>query len=120
LDVGDWPDTARSANKQRKLLERIYTGELAGWRLSPAGQGELLTWFLVVAKKRVAEVVSGQHRRDYDAAAALSAACAEVLRIRGQAEAGRQLLDDLYARYPRHRAFLGELDKASGRSARSR
>ncbi len=118
LDVDDWPDTTRGTNKQHKLLERIYIGELAGWRLSPDEQETLLTWCLTVAMKRVAEIVDGQHRRRYEMAAALSAACAELLRIRGQAEAARKLLDDLYARYPRHRAFLGELDTATGRPGR--
>jgi hypothetical protein len=115
----EWPETARGASKQRKRLEHIYASGTTGWRLSPDEQETLLAWCLRVAKKRVAQIVGEQHRRSYDMAAALSAACAEVLRIRGQAEEGRKLLDDLYARYPRHRAFLSELDEATGRSSRS-
>jgi hypothetical protein len=119
-DMDERPETTRGEIKQGTQLEHIYAGELAGWRLSPDEQETLLTWCLTVAKKRVAEIVDGQHRRRYEMAAALGAACAEVLRIRGQAEAGRKMLDDLYARYPRHRAFLGELDEATGRSGRNR
>jgi hypothetical protein len=118
VDVDEWPATRRGNGKQRKLLEHIYAGELARWRWQKGEPETLLAWCLAVAKKRVAAIVGGQHRRDYDMAAALSAACMEVLQIRGQAEAGRKLLDDLYARYPRHRAFLSEVDQAAGRTRR--
>jgi hypothetical protein len=119
-DEDDWPETARGASQQPKQLEHIYAGEVSNWRLRPDKQETLLNWCLTVSKRRVAQIVGEQIRRSYDNAAALSAACAELLRIRGQAEAGRKLLDDLYARYPRHRAFLAELDAATGRSGRGR
>jgi hypothetical protein len=48
----------------------------------------------------VKSIVGEKHRRSYDNAARLLAACAEVLRLRDKPEAARALLDDVRQHFP--------------------
>jgi hypothetical protein len=118
LDVADCPSVGRAEAKQRNTLEGIYAGQLAHWQLSQAEQADLLKECLSIIRRRVAAIVGEKHRRSYAKAAALAAAGAEVLRLREDAGKAQGLLNGLYERYPRHRAFLNELDKATGRPRR--
>jgi outer membrane biogenesis lipoprotein LolB len=56
--------------------------------------------------------VGNQHRGSYDRAALLLTSCTEVLRLRGQAQEARRLLDDVRQQFQRHRAFQAELQAA--------
>jgi hypothetical protein len=109
-----------ASTKARKRLERIYAEQLPRLALSHDRQEALLAWCLAVSQKRVTAIVGEQHRRSYGKAAGLIAACAEVLRLRGKSEAAKTILDDVRQQFPRHRAFLAELDAATGRARRSR
>lgn len=94
-------------------LERAYTERLSTVSLSRDKQEQFLAWCLDVAQRRVNAIVSNQHRGSYDKAAVLIAACAEVLRLRGDARGADALLDDVRNRFPRHRSFQAELKVAT-------
>jgi soluble cytochrome b562 len=95
-----------------KRLERVYRERLPQIHLDDAHQADVLAWCLKVAKQRVKEIVGNQHRRAYDRAAKLIAACAEALRLRGEDKKAGKLLEDIRNEYPRHRAFQSELNAA--------
>jgi hypothetical protein len=59
--------------------------------------------------------VGNQHRRSYDKAARLTAACTETLLSQGKTEEAESFLHDARNRFPRHRAFQSELDTAAHR-----
>ncbi len=120
LGLDDWAEDDSELAKPRKRLERIYAEQLPRMALSQEKQEAFLAWCLAVSQKRVKAIVGEQHRRSYDKAAGLLAACAEVLRLRGKPEAAKAILDDVRQQFPRHRAFLAELDAAAGRAKRSR
>ncbi len=110
--AGYWPSTAAPADSVPKRLERIYAELFNRVSLDNDEEETLLAWCLEVAQKRVAAIVSGQHRKSYDKAALLTVACAETLRLRGRKGAAGTLLDDVRERFPRHRAFQTELNTA--------
>jgi hypothetical protein len=93
-------------------LQQAYTECLPEVSLTREQQGALLGWCLDVARRRVEAIVSNQHRGSYDRAALLLTSCTEVLRLRGQAQEARGLLDDVRQRFQRHRAFQAELQAA--------
>jgi hypothetical protein len=100
---------------ENDVLERLVRAHaecLRTVRLRHAEQEEVLSWCLDVARRRVEAIVSGQHRRSYNKAAMLIVACAEVLRLRGEENGARELLDEVRARFPRHRSFQAELKAA--------
>jgi hypothetical protein len=111
-DQGDWDhaDADRTEQALQKRLERLYVEHLPWLALSQAQQTQFPAWCLDLTGKRVKVIVGELHRRSYGKAARLIAACGEVLRLRGEAEAARALVDDLHERFPRHRAFQAELD----------
>jgi CBS-domain-containing membrane protein len=80
--------------------------------LTSEQQAALLGWCLDVARRRVEAIVGNQHRGSYDRAALLLTSCTEVLRLRGQAQEARRLLDDVRQQFQRHRAFQAELQAA--------
>jgi uncharacterized Zn finger protein len=90
--------------------------------LSQDRQTRYLAWCLKVAQQRAEAIVSEKHRRSYAKAARLIAACAEVLRLRGQPDSARSLVDELREQFRRHRASrsVAELDAATGRARRGR
>jgi hypothetical protein len=102
-----------------KRLERAYADVLSAASLSKSKQQEFLAWCLEVSKERTQAIVGGQHRRSYGKAAVLMAACAETLQLRGEGKQADALLDDIRTKFPRHRAFLSELDAAMPRTERS-
>ncbi len=94
----------------RLRLERAYMELFAA--ASVGDRRGMLSWCLDVALRRVDAIVSGQHRRSYDKAATLAAACAETLRSCGDKETASILVQDVRDRFPRHRAFQAELQAA--------
>jgi hypothetical protein len=93
-------------------LQQAYTECLPEVSLTREQQATLLVWCLDVARRRVEAIVSNQHRGSYDRAALLLTSCTEVLRLRGQAQEARGLLDDVRQQFQRHRAFQAELQAA--------
>lgn len=81
-------------------------------------QEKFLSWCLDIATKRVNAIVGEQHRGSYGKAAMLIAACAEVLRLRGNGKEADALFNDARNRFPRHRAFQSELNAAVGEGMR--
>lgn len=119
VQAGDWyAAEARGDEALRSRLARAYAEALPAFSLEPSERERLLEWCLEVARKRVSTIVSRQHRRSYDKAAVLLAACAEVLWLRGEEGRGNVLLAGFREGFRRHRAFQAELDKAVGSRAR--
>lgn len=118
FSIGFWVDREGEDPLPRRL-ERVYKEQFARMSLSPERQEAFLSWCLDVAKQRVDAIVGSQHRKSYDKAAVLTAACAEVLRLRGNREAASALVDEIRNRFPRHRAFQAELNTAIQRMERS-
>lgn len=117
--VGFWIGGGSGEDQVRQRLERAYAELFAKVSLSHDRQEEILSWCLDVTQQRVNAIVSGQHRGSYDKAAMLTAACAEVLRLRQNQQVARSLVDEISNRFPRHRAFQAELKAAVQRMERS-
>jgi hypothetical protein len=115
MEFGWQEEADKEEKKLLKRLEQAYVERLPSLRLSDDQQAELLSWCLKVAKQRVKEIVSSQHRGAYDRAATLIAACAEALRLRGEEKDADTLLSNIRDQYPRHRAFQAELNTAMHR-----
>ncbi len=96
-------------------LQHAYTECLPEVSLTREQQAALLVWCLDVVRRRVDAIVRNQHRGSYDRAALLLTSCTEVLRLRGQAQEARGLLDDVRQQFQRHRAFQAELQAAMKR-----
>ena len=120
LGLDDWPESGATERNTRKRLERVYADHLLQLALSRDQQMLFLAWCLDVAQKRVKAIVGEKHRGSYDKAARLIAACAEVLRLREEADAAKALLNEVRGWFPRHRAFQAELDAATRRARRIR
>ncbi len=103
-----------------KRLEKTYAEQFPRASLSKTQEKDFLAWCLEAANQRVDAIVGGQHRGSYDKAAVLIAACAETLRQRGHDKEADAVLDDVRNRFPRHRAFLAELDTATQRVKRKK
>ncbi|MDI6791794.1 MAG: hypothetical protein QME81_02840 [bacterium] len=103
----------RSADDECKRLESIYQELFARESLEGEEAEKLLHWCVDVAKRRANSIVENQHRKSYDKAAVLAAACAEVLRLRRHSEQADALINGLRSQFPRHRAFLQELNTAA-------
>lgn len=102
-----------SRSDEWKRLEDIYQELFARESLEGEEAEKLLHWCVNVAKRRVSSIVENQHRNSYDKAAVLAAACAEVLRLRRHSEQADDLINGLRSQFPRHRAFLQELNTAT-------
>jgi hypothetical protein len=93
-------------------LQHAYAACLPEIALPHDQQAAFLAWCLDVARRRVDAIVSNQHRGSYDRAALLLTSCTEVLRLRGQVQEARTLLDDVRQQFQRHRTFQAELQVA--------
>jgi hypothetical protein len=102
-----WEDEGESPIYKR--LGRAYAERFVAAELDAGRQERFLSWCLDVAQQRVDAIVGNKHRGSYDKAAVLTVACAEVLRLRGDETAASKLVDDVRARFPRHRAFQAEV-----------
>ena len=112
IGFGYWSGIDKEEDSTLKRLERAYADRLSAASLSHGQQEQVLSWCLDVAQQRVDAIVGNQYRRSYGKAAMLIAACAEVLRLRGEGKEAGTLLDDVRYRFPRHRAFQAELKAA--------
>ncbi len=101
-------------------LQRAYAALPTEALLNREKQEEILAWCLDVARQRVNAIVANQHRGSYDKAAVLTVACTETLRLRRDAHGANSLLDDIRARFPRHRSFQAELRAAVERMERNK
>ncbi|MFZ5919192.1 MAG: hypothetical protein ACOYZ7_19855 [Chloroflexota bacterium] len=101
----------REASVQQRL-ERAYTETWRQAAVPVDKQQAFLSWCLEVAQRRVNAIVSNQHRKSYDKAAILTAACAQVLRSRGETKSANAFVNEIGDRFPRHRAFQAELKAA--------
>ncbi|MFQ6057535.1 MAG: hypothetical protein ACE5MB_01475 [Anaerolineae bacterium] len=119
IGFGYWGVGGREEESALKRLDRAYAEVLSTVSLSRDQQEQLLSWCLDVAEQRANAIVSNQHRRSYNKAAVLITACAEVLRLRGEARKAETVVDDIRSRFPRHRAFQAELRAAVQRTKRS-
>jgi len=99
-------------------LDRLYEQAFAATRPPAALAEKLLTWCRDIAEKRAVAIVDGKHRKSYWKAALVAAAVAETLMRRDKKEEATTVLQKLRARFPRHRAFLGELRSAESRMGR--
>lgn len=95
-----------------KRLERAHAQVIAQASLGSSQSEKILSWCVDVAKRRAIAIVEHRRRKSYDKAAVLLAGCADTLRLRGNDKAADSLLNDLRTRFPRHRAFQTELNKA--------
>ena len=93
-------------------LQRIYAVGPVETSLSRNAQEVFLAWCLDVARQRVESIVSNQRRGSYGKAATLTVACAEALRLRGNASSGNAFLETIRTRFPRHSSFQAELRAA--------
>lgn len=89
----------------RERLEDAYAECLAHLPASDYRAASLLSWCQSVIQRRVDAIVGGQKRGAYGKAAALTVACAETLRLRGDPKAADALVREIRGRYPRHSAF---------------
>jgi soluble cytochrome b562 len=71
---------------------------------------KIINWCLIASEKRVHEIVSNQHRKAYDRAALLTAACTEALELTNSTEATK-FFNKIKNKFPRHPAFQAELKK---------
>ena len=110
--LGHW-GFDKSENKLSKRVESAYKEKIPSISLSNGEQNDLMAWCLEMATKRMTAIVKDQHRRSYDKAAVVIAACAETLRLRGKDDQAQTVLAETRNRFPRHRAFLSELDAAT-------
>jgi hypothetical protein len=94
------------------VLDRSYEERLSDTALTERQHEQFLSGCLDIAQRRIASIVSQQHRRSYDKAAVLACACAEVLKC-SDAQRAQRWLENIRAAYPRHRAFQTELQAAS-------
>jgi hypothetical protein len=107
-----WHSTDTGEASLLTRLQRAYMESLPAASLPSDQEAGILVWCLEVAQRRIDAIVSNQHRGSYDKAALLLAACAELLRLRGQAQEAAALLDEVRQRFPRHRTFQTELQAA--------
>jgi hypothetical protein len=114
--VWDWAlesSTSLSAYDERpedrKRLKSVYQEMMSRVRLKEAQAESLLSWCVEVGEQRACAIVEKLRRKSYDKAAVITAASAEVLRLRGQPELADRLLEQMRTRFPRHRAFQDEL-----------
>jgi hypothetical protein len=107
-----WGGPAGGTDPVLTRLEHAYAEQLAQVQLKPDQHERFLAWCLKVMHERVNAIVGNQHRGSYGKAAVLTAACAETLRLRGDAAAASVLVSEVRNRFPRHRAFLADLGSA--------
>jgi hypothetical protein len=124
--VWDWAlETATSFSSyekpaaDRERLASAYRAVMAKTRLKKAEAESLLDWCAEIGERRADAIVENLRRRSYDKAAAIVAACAEVLRLHDRKDEADRLLERVRERYPRHRAFQDELARARSKIGRS-
>ena len=74
-------------------LQRIYAVGPVAVTWDHNTRETLVAWCLDIARQRVEGIVSNQHRGSYGKAATLTVACAEALRLGGNASGGNAFLE---------------------------
>jgi hypothetical protein len=78
--------------------------------LSPDDRKLYHDWCVNEIESRVEGIVRNQHRGSYDRAALLVMSMAETIAATKGVQAARSYINDYKANYPRHRAFLAEMN----------
>jgi hypothetical protein len=112
--AGSWSWEYAQETAIHERLTRTYTERFATAALSADEQKRFLPWCLNVVQERVNAIVSNQYRGSYGKAAALTVACAEMLRLRDNEIAADKLVNGVRGRFPRHSAFQREMRNALG------
>jgi tetratricopeptide (TPR) repeat protein len=73
---------------------------------------KILTWCLTASHKRVEDIVVNQHRKAYDRAALVTAACTEALKVINPEEATK-FFWEIQSKFPRHSSFQAELGRVN-------
>jgi hypothetical protein len=110
--------TYGNAQKNQTRMKSVYQDVMSQVRLKKGEAEPLMSWCVKIGERRACAIVEDLHRQSYEKAAVLTAACAEVLRLRGQPEPAAALLERMRTRFPRHRAFQNELKLASAKVGR--
>ncbi len=116
--VTSWSSGYGEEDSVCERLLRAYAQRFATATLNTDQQERFLSWCLDVANQRVNAIVGNQHRGSYNKAAVLTVACADVMRLREDQTAAEALVNKVRKRFPRHRAFQAEMDKALQRTKR--
>jgi len=118
VSTGSWYAYDEKQGSLLRRLQRTYGEQMARVSWEGEKRAQILAWCLGIARQRVNAIVSNKHRKAYDRAAMLIAACAEVLRLQGADREATALLNEVRTRFPRHRAFQAELKAAIARMER--
>jgi soluble cytochrome b562 len=73
---------------------------------------KMLNWCLTASHKRVEDIVINQHRKAYDRAALVTAACTEALQTINPEQA-TQFYWEIQGKFPRHSSFQAELGRVN-------
>jgi soluble cytochrome b562 len=95
-------------------LKSAYEEMFADASLGPQEE-KLLNWSLSICRKRATAIVENQYRGSYGKAAALTVACAEVLKLRGDMQKSQAFIAEIRNQFPRHRSFQSELRTAEAK-----
>ena len=109
LEGSTFPTAFDERSEDQKRLKGVYQEVMSRVRLKEAQADSLLSWCVEVGERRACAIVENLRRKSYDRAATITAACAEVLRLRRHPESAAELLERMRTRFPRHRAFQHEL-----------
>ncbi|MBA3814808.1 MAG: hypothetical protein H0X26_10090, partial [Alphaproteobacteria bacterium] len=96
-------------NEILQKLETIYQEIL----LMPRDiDKKMVDWCLMASHKRVEDIVINQHRKAYDRAALVTAACTQALQVINPAEATK-FFWEIQSKFPRHSSFQAELGRVN-------
>lgn len=96
-------------NNTRQKLEVIYQDIFA---IPHETDKKMVDWCLNASHKRVEDIVINQHRKAYDRAALVTAACTETLQIINPSEA-TNFFWKIQNKFPRHSSFQVELGRVN-------
>jgi len=102
------------AAKWNKALGKSLEQTLVEAKLGKEEKTELLDWLRERVAGRADQIVSKKHRKSYGKAAEGLAAWAEAARMNERPGDAEKSIAEFKERYPRHRAFLKELDQRAG------
>jgi hypothetical protein len=102
----------------RNRLATAYKTVMAKTRPKKSEAEAILAWCTEVGERRACAIVERLRRASYDEAAAMVAACAEVLRLHDRKDEADRLIERIRERFPRHRAFQDELARARSKIGR--
>lgn len=97
----DEPDVLTS----KDYLEKACHEAIERSPLSQVDADAITNWCLNIMKQRLDSIVGNKDRRSYDKAALLLAACAEILRFRGQDRAADSLISETRNKFSSYPAF---------------